>query len=297
VVEFIVEGPWGDDEKLAIGVGLSMTFRRALVHAEPSPNALKAAEGVVWGALLIKPCPPGLPCHKDIEEAVAASETELTPVGYEGPDPPTATRRVATFNKHYMRPWRWARGGEEAKVGHPLLPLMSCLYALLKMRDDVPIVISDVRLKPTAPAGPDYMVTPTWHLPREVAEIVDVYLPPLKAGAIALGVLMGGYRAGPVIAIVKRRDELAEAVVKMGGYVVALDEEGDPCQLFERRAVGYSLKVGKYTVDPALCDRCGECLKTACPAITPSPAGHPQILPTCTGCSACALVCTRGAIR
>ncbi|ACB39035.1 indolepyruvate ferredoxin oxidoreductase subunit alpha [Pyrobaculum neutrophilum] len=297
MVEYIVDGDYGEDEKLAIALGLSITFRRALAVARPSPEAVKAAVGGVWGALLITPCPPELPCFKDLQEAADYSEAYSTPVGYEGPLPATERRRVSTFNKHYLRPWRWARAGEEPAVGHRLLPLMACLYQKLKALDATPVVISDVRLQPRSAGSPDYMVIPTWHSPSEVAEVVDVYLPPLKAAAIALGVLAGGYSAGPVVAIAKARDRLVEELAKLGGYAVVLDEGGDPCQLFERRVVGYSPDQRRYVVDPSLCDRCGDCLKTGCPAVAPTPGGVPQLLQTCTGCGACALVCTRGAIR
>ncbi|ABL88296.1 4Fe-4S ferredoxin, iron-sulfur binding domain protein [Pyrobaculum islandicum DSM 4184] len=298
MVEFIINySGYSEDDKLAIAVGLSMTFRQVLVEARPSAEALEAIKNGVWGALLITPCPSDLPCFKDVEDAVNYSEVYSTPVGYEGPLPKVARRRTSTFNKHYLKPWRWARGGEKMEVGHYLLPLMACLYRQLKLLDAVPIVVSDVRLQPSGVSQPDYMVIPTWHIPNEVAEVVDVYMPPLKATAIALGILTGGYNAGPVIAIAKTRDYLAPKVVEMGGYVVILDEASDPCQLFSRRIVGYSYKRRQYVVDPSLCDKCGECLKTSCPAITPSPLGVPQILQTCTGCGACALLCTRGAIH
>lgn len=293
MVEFIVDV--GErDERLAVAVGLSMAFRQSLVETRPSREAVEAAKRAVWGALLISPCPPGLPCFKDLEKAIDHSEIYTTPVGYGGPTPKVNTRRVATFNRHYMSPWRWAVGGEGVEVGHPLLPLMACIYRLLKTTDLAPVVISDVRLQPTSPAQPDYMVIPTWHMPREVAEVVDVYLPPLKASALALGVLMGGYKAGPVVAIVKRRDALVPQIVERGGYVVVLEEGGDPCRLFTSGVVGYSYDKRKYVVDPTLCDKCGDCLKTACPAIVFTK--HPEIQPTCTGCGACAVVCTRGAI-
>ncbi|AAL63079.1 hypothetical protein PAE0857 [Pyrobaculum aerophilum str. IM2] len=298
MVEFIISDPsYTDDERFAIGVGLSITFRQVLVEARPSREALRAVEGAVWGALLITPCPPDLPCFNDAEKAVDYSEIYSIPVGYEGPRPATANRRVSTFNKHYMSPWRWARGGEKVEVGHPLLPLMSCLYTQLKMLNAVPVVVSDVRLSPSAASRPDYMVIPTWHEPAEVAEIVDVYLPPLKAAAIALGILIGGYKAGPVIAVAKTRDFLTAKVAEMGGYVVILDEPGDVCNFLQSRITGYAYEKKKYVVDPDLCDKCGDCLKTKCPAIVPTSLGVPQILNNCTGCGACALLCTRGAIR
>lgn len=297
MVEFVVKGQIGDDEKIGIAVGLSITFRQALVEATPSREALEAAKRAVWGALLIRPCPTGLPCFKDPEKAIDYSEAYSTPVGYEGPDPTPQPRRVSTFNKHYLKPWRWAAEGEKIDIGHRLLPLMSCLYKILKNVEGVPVVISDVRLQPSGDSQPDYLVIPTWHSPREVAEVVDVHLPPLRAGAIALGVLQGGYDAGPVVAVVKTYDPLAAEVAKAGGYVVALDRPGDPCQLLEKRVVGYQPSTKTYKVNPTLCDRCGECLKTNCPAIVPTAAGHPEIAQTCTGCGACAILCTRGAIQ
>ncbi|MCU7788062.1 4Fe-4S ferredoxin [Pyrobaculum sp. 3827-6] len=298
MVEFVIEDEaYTDDERLAVAVGLSATFRQVLVKAAPSREALEAARGAAWGALLITPCPPGLECFTNLEKAVDHSEMYSTPVGYEGPAPAAAKRRVSTFNKHYMKPWRWASGGEKNGVGHELLPLMACLYRLLKMMDAVPIVVSDVRLTPAASAQPDYMVVPTWHEPAEVAEVVDIHLPPLKASAIALGILIGRYNAGPVVAVAKREDHLVAKVAELGGYAVVLDHPGDACDLFKKRVVGYTVERRPYRVEPALCDRCGDCLKTACPAIAPSRAGTPQILDTCTGCGACAILCTRGAIR
>jgi hypothetical protein len=297
-IEFIVDGDeYSDDERLGIAAGLSITFRRVLVYAEPSAGALQAVRNAVWGALLISPCPPGLPCFGDVEAAADYSEAHLTPAGYRGPRPVTSRRRVSTFNKHYLRPWRWASGGEDVTVGHYLLPLMACIYAAVRLLDAAPVVVSDVRLEPRAKPPPDYMVIPTWHAPGEIAEIVDVYLPPLKASAIALGMLAGGYRAGPVIAVARARDRLVERVAELGGYAVVLDEPGDACRLLESRVVGYAPRRGTYEVDPLLCDRCGECLKSGCPALVPSPSGAPQILPACTGCGACAILCARGAIR
>jgi hypothetical protein len=180
-----------------------------------------------------------------VEKAVDHSEIYSTPVGYDGPTPPTTGRRASTFNKHYMRPWRWAKEGEKPTVGHYLLPLMSCLYRLLKTLDAVPIVVSDVRLQPNAAPPPDYMVIPTGHSAQEVAEVVDVYLPPLKASAIALGILIGGYKAGPVIAVAKSRDRTVQQLVEMGGYAVVLDEAGDPCQLFKNAPWGTAMKNGR----------------------------------------------------
>lgn len=297
MIEFIISGNWNNDDRLAIGVGLSATFRRVLVQAEPSPEALEVAKNAVWGALVITPCPPGLPCFDSIEEAVDHSETLLTPVGYRGPPPDPAPRRISSFNKHYLKPYRWASKGEPMAIGHPLLPTLACLYTTLKTVEGVPIVVSDVRIKPTASTSPDYMVIPTWHMPSEIAEIIDIYLPPLKASAIALGILIGGYSAGPVIAIVKRRDNIVEEVAKRGGYAILLDETGNPCDLFKKRVVGHGAGNRQLRVYPDLCDKCGECLKSACPAIRPSAAGIPEILPQCTGCTACAILCTRGAIR
>ncbi|MEZ0319153.1 MAG: 4Fe-4S ferredoxin [Pyrobaculum sp.] len=297
MVEFVVKDQFSDDDKIGIAVGLSATFRQVLVEAAPSREALEAAKRAVWGALLIKPCPSELPCFKDLEKAADYSEAYSTPVGYDGPDPTPQRRRISTFNKHYLKPWRWAAGGEKMETGHPLLPLMSCLYKILKNVEGVPIVVSDVRIQPNGNSQPDYMVIPTWHNPQEVAEIVDVHLPPLRASAIALGVLLGGYDAGPVVAVVKTYDQLASEVAKVGGYVVTLDQPGDPCQLLEKRVVGYQPSVKTYRVNPALCDKCGECLKTSCPAIIPTAAGHPEITQTCTGCGACAILCTRGAIQ
>jgi NAD-dependent dihydropyrimidine dehydrogenase PreA subunit len=297
MIEFIIDGAYTDDERLAMAVGLSITFRQVLVKARPSAAALEAAKEAVWGALLVSPCPPGLPCFDDVEKAKDHSEIYSTPVGYEGPTPPATRRRVSTFNKHYMKPWRWAKNGEKPSIGHELLPLMACLYRLLKPLDAVPIVVSDVRLQPAAVPPPDYMVIPTGHEPSEVAEVVDVYLPPLKASALALGMLMGGYEAGPVIAVAKTRDHITQQLVEAGGYVVVLDEAGDPCNLLKTRITGYGYVKRQYVVDPTLCDKCGDCLKAACPAIAPTRAGVPQILPTCIGCGACAILCTRGAIK
>lgn len=299
MIEFVIDdATYTDDERMAMAVGLSATFRQVLVKATPSREALEAAKGAAWGALLITPCPPGLECFKDLEKAVDHSEINSTPVGYEGPAPTVAKRRVSTFNKHYMKPWRWASGGEKMDTGHELLPLMACLYRLLKMLDAVPIVVSDVRLTPAASAQPDYMVIPTWHEPAEVAEVVDIHLPPLKSSAIALGILMGGYDAGPVVTVAKKKeDHLIAQVAELGGYAVVLDHPGDACDLFRKRIVGYTVERRPYRVEPTLCDRCGDCLKTACPAIVPSRIGTPQILEACTGCGTCAIVCTRGAIR
>ncbi|WP_258870324.1 hypothetical protein [Pyrobaculum aerophilum] len=85
MVEFIISDPsYTDDERFAIGVGLSITFRQVLVEARPSREALRAVEGAVWGALLITPCPPDLPCFNDVEKAVDYSEIYSIPVGYEG---------------------------------------------------------------------------------------------------------------------------------------------------------------------------------------------------------------------
>lgn len=298
MVEFVVtDEDLSDDEKFAVGLGLSITFRQSLVKASPSREALAVSKGAVWGALLVSPCPRDLPCFYDLEEAIDYSEIHSTPVGYEGQEPRPLYRRAPTFNKHYAKSWRWARGGEEICVGHPLLPLMACLYTKLKAFTGVPVVVSDRRLAPTREVKPDYMVIPTWHMPEEVAEVVDIHLPPLKATAIALGILRGKYDAGPVVAISERRDHLTEKIAQLGGYVVVLDEVGDPCQIFQKRVVGYRPAVGKYQVKPDLCDRCGDCLKTKCPAVVLGTKGFPVITPECTGCGACELICTRGAIR
>ena len=53
----------------------------------------------------------------------------------------------------------------------------------------------------------------------------------------------------------------------------------------------------KYVVNKNLCDRCGDCLKIGCPAITLSPDGYPQVnTDMCVGCKLCSYVCKRGAI-
>ncbi|MEM0469083.1 MAG: 4Fe-4S ferredoxin [Pyrobaculum sp.] len=291
MVEYIVDDvDLTDEEKFAVGLGLSITFRQVLVKAAPSREVLEASKGAVWGALLISPCLRDIPCFKDLEEAINYSEIYSTPVGYDGPEPIPWNRRVSTFNKHYAKAWRWARGGEEVRIGHPLLPILACLYTKLKSIDGVPIVVSDRRLIPTVERGPDYTVIPTWHYPEEVAEVVDVHLPPLKASALALGILRGKYDAGPVFVISEKRDRVLDKVVQLGGHVVVIEELNDPCGMFKKRGVE------KYRIDLSLCDRCGDCLKTKCPAVVINVKGYPEITQDCTNCGACAIVCTRGAI-
>lgn len=176
------------------------------------------------------------------------------------------------------------------------IPLLTCIYNLIKLRDDVPIVVSDVYLPTAGEAGSDYQVLPTFHMDIDVAEVVDIYARPLPAASIAEGILMGGYKAGPVIAITLGP---APRIAELGGYVVDLSSRGDPCELFKRRAVGYSPELfkGVYEVEPGLCDRCGDCYRTRCPALKIGKGGVPELGADCVGCGACALLCSRGAIR
>ncbi|MGC8583784.1 MAG: indolepyruvate ferredoxin oxidoreductase subunit alpha [Thermoproteus sp.] len=297
MIEFVVRGEeLGDLAALGISYGLSITFRRALAVGRFDKEWIAAIlETGVWGALLLSPCPDGLPCFRDLEEAVRFSESRQMPVGYDGEEPAAAPYRVSTFNKNYLKPRRWIRCREISR-DKAYLPLFACLYNLLKLRADVPIVVSDVCLEFGDAERPDFQVLPTYISPRTLADVVDVSVQPIPASAIARGILLGGYKAGPVVAISKGADS---AAVELGGYLVDLDASGNPCELFSRGVVGYSpsLFSGRYVVDPDLCDRCGDCFITNCDALRQGERGVPELLSSCVGCGACALMCTRGAIR
>lgn len=297
MIEFILRSEeLGKTSALGMALGLSATFRRVLVIGEFNERDLSPLMNMgVWGAVVISPCAPGLKCFKDIEEAAEFSEAEGAPVGYMGEAPAPRQFRISTFNKHYLRYNRWIIKNNNFNY-FDYIPLFSCIYNLIKLRNDVPIVVSDVYLPTTGEGGPDYQVLPTFHMDVDVAEVVDIYAQPLPAASIAEGILMGGYKAGPVVAITLRP---APKVAELGGYVVDLSSKGDPCELFEKRVVGYSSEIfkGVYEVEPSLCDRCGDCFRARCPALKIGKGGVPELGADCVGCGACALLCSRGAIR
>jgi ferredoxin len=296
MIEFVVKGEeFGDLAALGISYGLSITFRRVLAVGDFKREWIYAVmETGVWGAMLLSPCPDGLPCFRDPERAVEFSESRQTPVGYSGEEPAAVPYRISTFNKNYLKPRRWIRC-RDISSSKSYLPLFACIYNLLKLRDDVPIVVSDVCLGFNEAERPDFQALPTYIQPRALADVVDVSVQPIPASAIARGILLGGYKAGPVVAISKGADH---AAAELGGYLVDLNAPGDPCELFARGTVGYSpsLFSGRYLVDPDLCDRCGDCFITNCDALKQGERGVPELLSSCVGCGACALMCTRGAM-
>lgn len=295
MIEFILRGSeLGGLEALGMAYGLSITFRRALVVGEMKREWLDVITTLgVWGAFLISPCPSGLPCLNDLEKAVALSEARQMPVGYSGELPQTRQHRTSTFNRNYLRPRRWILcRGEDKKY----LSLFACIYNLLKLRHDVPIVVSDICIDSTIEERPDFQVLPTRIMPRTLADVVDIAAPPIPSTSIAKGILLGGYKAGPVIAISTRDDP---QLVEMGGYLVNLGTSGNPCEVFERGSVGYdpALFSGDLAVEPELCDKCGDCFMADCGALSMAEGGVPKILDVCVKCGACVLLCTRGAIR
>lgn len=296
MIEFVIKGKeLGNLHALGIALGLSITFRRVLVLGEFRDEWIDIVRrSGIWGAMLLSPCPQGLPCVRDLEEAIALSEKTQSPIGYEGEEPLPRPFRVSTFNKNYLRARRWVHTGS---AGREYLPLFACLYNLLKLRDDVPIVVSDIYMKSPVEEKTDYQVLPTYFMPDAVSEIVSVHLPPIPAVAIAKGILIGGYKAGPVIAISTGGTD--DGFIELGGYIVDINRRGDPCRLFRERVVGYDYKLfeGKFEVEPSLCDRCGDCFLSSCDALAMDKGGAPKLLESCTGCGACALLCTRRAIR
>ncbi|MBP1448575.1 MAG: 4Fe-4S ferredoxin [Thermoproteus sp.] len=301
MIEFVIEaggGEGGRIEALGTALGLSATFRRVLVIGEFGESELRPLlELGAWGAFVISPCAPSLDCFRDLGAAVAASEASQRPVGYEGDLPQPRIFRVSTFNKHYLKQKRWIIKNNYYNYNYfKYIPLFSCLYNLIKLRYDVPVVVSDVYLPPRGEERADYQVLPTLYMPQSASDVVDIYAPPLPASSIAKGILMGGYKAGPVIAVSnKPSPDLAE----LGGYVVDLSAGGDVCRLFEDRVVGYDPEMfkGSYSVASELCDMCGDCFKAECSALRIGAGGVPEITGDCVGCGACALLCTRGAIK
>ncbi|MEM3326183.1 MAG: 4Fe-4S ferredoxin [Thermoproteus sp.] len=234
MIEFVLKGSeLGDLEALGMAYGLSMTFRRALVVGKLKKKWLDVVVTLgVWGALLVSPCPDGLPCLDNLEKAIVLSETRQMPVGYSGEPPQTRQYRVSTFNRNYLKPRRWVScRGEDKKY----LPLFACIYNLLKLRHDVPIVVSDVCISPQTEERPDFQVLPTRIMPMTLADVVDIAAPPIPSTSIAKGILLGGYKAGPVIAISTRDDP---QLIEMGGYLVNLDAPGNPCEVFKKGSVG-----------------------------------------------------------
>ena len=297
MIEFVIDGEeLGDLEALGIAYGLSITFRRALAIGDFDREWIDAVSKTgTWGALLLSPCPEGLPCFDDVEKAVDFSESAQRPVGYRGDIPVARPFRVSTFNKNYLKPRRWINC-KEISMDKTYLSLFACLYNMLKLRVDVPIVVSDICLFSSTQEGRDFQVLPTFVMPKTLADVVSIAVHPIPATAIAKGILKGGYKAGPVIAISRKADK---TLVDIGGYLVDLNEDGNPCELFTKRHVGYSKSLfsGRYVVEPDLCDKCGDCFITNCDSLALGEGGTPVLLDTCVGCGACALMCTRGAIR
>lgn len=297
MIEFIIRGEeFGDLEALGIAYGLSITFRRALAIGDFDREWIYAVKRIgVWGALLLSPCPEGLPCLDDVEAAIDLSESAQMPVGYEGEVPPARPFRVSTFNKNYLKPNRWINC-MEFSPDKAYLPLFACLYNMFKLRMDTPIIVSDIC--PTAPTqeARDFQVLPTYAMPRILTDVISVATHPIPSTAIAKGILKGGYKAGPVIVISKKADK---SLIDMGGHLIDLSSEGDPCELLTKKYVGYSksLFMGQYVVEPDLCDKCGDCFITGCDSLVLGRDGVPVLLSSCVGCGACALMCTRRAIR
>jgi len=294
---------YSDVENLAAGFGLSVTFRRAVVRVDAGAVADVARRlvGRVWGALLLwsDHCVDDIPCVSDLAEAVRVSEVRGVPVVYRGPAPSLARVRVSTFNRGFGRARRFvAASRRRVGVGDWALPALACLFRLVRWRLDVPVVVADAGYVVETGVGGyvDYMVAPTHHVPGDVPDVVDVSVEGLPAYGIQLGILMGGYSAGPVYSLNESRPRLLGEVLDRGGLLLVRGGSGDPCLVDRVGYVEYAESRGvRYVVDEGVCDSCGDCLLVKCPAVL---GGRiPRIADSCTGCAACAYVCTRGAIR
>lgn len=299
--EFVVSS-FSDLENLAAAFGLSATFRRAVARVDAAAVAgvARLLVGRVWGALVLwsDSCVEGLPCTSDVAEAVRISEVRSVPVVYRGPEPPTARFRVSTFNRGFGGARRFvAAPRRRASVGDWALPALACLFRLTRWRPEVPIVVADPGfvVESSSPGLTDYMVAPTHHVPRDAADVVDISVPGLPAYAVQLGILMGGYPAGPVYSLNESRPRLLGEVLGLGGRVLVRGGSGDPCTVDEVGFVEYAVSLGRrFSVDWSVCDSCGDCLLVGCPAVVGG--AKPRIADSCTGCAACAYACTRGAI-
>ncbi len=198
-----------------------------------------------------------------------------------------------------------ARGDVQVRpveVGDWVLPLYACIYRLVMPAREVPIVVAyPDAAREGSRASPDWSVLPTAHIPRLAADVVDVALPYLDPIAVQYGVLSSGYDYGTVYSVAPRATGLLEAVLRYANarvVVVGGGECDDPCSLRWRRLVRYCPpRAGPAPrLEADLCDRCGDCVATGCPAVGTSPSGLPTIADACTGCNACALICARDAL-
>jgi hypothetical protein len=217
MIEFVVKGEeFGDLAALGISYGLSITFRRVLAVGDFEREWIYAVmETGVWGAMLLSPCPDGLPCFRDPERAVEFSESRQTPVGYSGEEPAAVPYRISTFNKNYLKPRRWIRC-RDISSDKSYLPLFACIYNLLKLRDDVPIVVSDVCLGFNEAERPDFQALPTYIQPRALADVVDVSVQPntgiRNSEGDSAGRLQGGSCRGPYLRAPTMRRPSWEAI-------------------------------------------------------------------------------------
>ncbi len=164
--------------------------------------------------------------------------------------------------------------------------------------------------------------------PRDIADIEVEYCDP-----ISLSVLAESLPPGVNVVCVERdivrfslRDALSLRSLR-GTHVIGIvreDEVGFVCNLLKMLNVRYCVvkvsndvvyEISKcidsdsrvilvlkplgydIVVDNEYCDRCGECLKAGCGAVSLSEHGVMLRQDSCLGCLACVVLCTRGAIR
>ena len=212
-------------------------------------------------------------------------------------------------------------------------PFPYLLYAVdkaLSEEDEVGVVCVDMNcytlvFTTQRPFPENYQIKSTSFFQKDFRDTADVVLSENSSINIAKAVAETGYQDGPVIAITDLHKAKSAKNLPANLYIIAVNTLGEkhefrklpsnlddlvrqlteifktednciavldkPCPLITEN------RCNSIEIDEELCDKCGECLKLLCEALTLE-GGHIVVKKEyCRKCSYCAEICSRNAIK